>query len=637
MQAMQDPLRMQEPRRRLVIFVGAAAASLLLVAAIAERHLKATIEHVLSARMSRPVRIGGELTAHLFSVHPRMSAFAVSVGNPSWSPAGQLAEAERVNVLLTWHWALPPLQIRRLEILGANLHLVRDAQGHANWQMHEEGPGTGPPLIRSLAMPEARVELHDARRHLEFTGTVSAADVADQDAAPLLIDGAGQLNGRAVRFKVHGDPLAEVRRDQPYHFSLEEHSGAMHLQGQGQIEQPFDLRRIHGSFEVRGPDLADAYYLVGLKMPATAAFELSGQLVRSGARFEYNHLRGHAGQSDIEGDVSVDQVEGRDRIEAQLQSQHLRSADIGSRAAAPPVAPGDQGQRLLKFSDAPLQVTGIQMVDAVVSFRVRQLDWGRFVLDETTGKVAVEKGVLSLTGLHSSLAGGALSGGARLDASRPVLRGWLDLVLADAQLAEIKRDPAAIGSLSGLLSVRAQLSGSGASLRAMADTVDGTIAAVLPQGTVRAALAEAASLELAGALGLMTKSQKATGVHCAVASFDAHQGRLSARTVIFDTDKALITMSGDAQIDSETLDFTLRGHPKNATLALHSAVAVRGTLAHPQFRLAADQAAAQTGAAAAPDVTLTPVAALLAFVNPGLAHDADCAALLAGAAPASPP
>ncbi len=622
-------------RRRTLISVGAAAALLLLAVAIGERHLKATLEHALSVRTGRPVRIGGELTVRLFSVHPRVRALEVSVGNPRWLPPGEAAAAERVSVLLEWRWALPPLQIRRLEILGANLHLVRDAQGHANWQMHEAGPGNGPPLIRSLAVPGARVELHDAWRHLEFTGTVSAADEAVQGTGPLLIEGAGQLNGRAARFWVRGDPLDGVRRDRPYHFRLEERSGALHLRGQGQIEQPFDLRKMQGSFEIRGPDMADVYYLVGLKLPPTAAFELSGQLVRNGMRFDYSHLQAHAGESDIEGSVSVDQVAGRPRIEAQLSAKHLRSADVGSRAAAPPVAPG-QGQQLLRLSDAPLEVAGIKNLDAAVDFHVQQLDLGRMVLDETTGKVAIEKGVLTVTGLQAGLAGGVLSGGARLDASRAVPRGSLDLTLAGAHLAQIKRDPAAGGSLSGLLSVRAQLAGSGASLRDMANTADGTVTAVIPQGTVRAALAEAASLELAGVLGLMTGSQKTTGVHCAVASFAAHGGLLSARTVVFDTDKALITMTGDAQIDTESLDFTLRGHPKGATLALHSAVAVRGTLAHPQFHLAGDHAAAQTGAAAALGVTLAPVAALLAFVSPGLAHDADCEALLASAAQGLP-
>jgi hypothetical protein len=84
-------------------------------------------------------------------------------------------------------------------------------------------------------------------------------------------------------------------------------------------------------------------------------------------------------------------------------------------------------------------------------------------------------------------------------------------------------------------------------------------------------------------------------------------------------------------MDTEALDLTLRGRPKKPQLALHAAVAVGGTLRHPQVRLVGREVAAQAGAAAALGVLLTPLAAVLAFVNPGLQRDADCAALLAQA------
>jgi AsmA family protein len=638
---MNNPMtaRIDSRARRALLIVGGVAAVLVVTVVIAERHLKATLEHVISARTGRQVRIGGQLQTQLFSRHPSIIAGEVAIDNPTWMPPGVTAEVSRVAVLLEWHWALPPFQIRRLEIDGANLHLVRDAQGRANWHMREEGPGKGPPLIHSLAMPEARVELHDARRHLEFTGTVSAADgTAEGGAAPLKIEGAGELNGRAASFRILGDPLAEVRRDQPYHFKLEERSGATHLNGQGLLEHPFDFRQLQGSFEIRGPNMGDVYYVAGLKLPQTGAFALSGKLMRNGTRFESADVRATSGESDIAGSVSVDREAGRAHIEAQLTSARLRIADLGSHETSQTAATAEsQPPKSLKIPDTPLKVAGLRKSDALVSFRARELDLGRLVLGEVTGKLSLEDGVLSVTGVRAGFAGGALTGSARLDASHSVPRGSLDVVLAGAQLEQLKSAPAAMGGLSGLLSARAQLSGSGPSLQAMASTAEGTVTAVIPRGTVRAALAEAASLELAGALGLMTKSQKETGVRCAVASFTAHEGVLSARTVMVDTDKALITMTGDAQIDTEALDFTLRGRPKTAALALHSAVAVRGTLTHPQLHLAGDHAAVQTGAAAALAVTLAPVAALLAFVNPGLAHDADCAALLASGSAELPP
>jgi uncharacterized protein involved in outer membrane biogenesis len=84
-------------------------------------------------------------------------------------------------------------------------------------------------------------------------------------------------------------------------------------------------------------------------------------------------------------------------------------------------------------------------------------------------------------------------------------------------------------------------------------------------------------------------------------------------------------------LDTEALDLRLRGRPKKPQLALRSAVTVGGTLSHPQVRLVGGEVAAQAGAAVALGVLLTPLAAVLAFVNPGLQRDADCAALLAQA------
>jgi len=79
----------------------------------------------------------------------------------------------------------------------ATLYLSRDENLRANWQLHDLGTtglGTGPPLIRSLSIPNARVHLDDRRRYLKFDGTVSARDLPGQSSRPALrIEGAGEL------------------------------------------------------------------------------------------------------------------------------------------------------------------------------------------------------------------------------------------------------------------------------------------------------------------------------------------------------------------------------------------------------------------------------------------------------------
>jgi AsmA family protein len=57
-------------------------------------------------------------------------------------------------------------------------------------------------------------------------------------------------------------------------------------------------------------------------------------------------------------------------------------------------------------------------------------------------------------------------------------------------------------------------------------------------------------------------------------------------------------------------------------------VDIKGHLAKPSFQPDKTQLLKQGGIAAALGTVLTPVAALLAFVDPGLAKDQDCSQLL---------
>ena len=82
-------------------------------------------------------------------------------------------------------------------------------------------------------------------------------------------------------------------------------------------------------------------------------------------------------------------------------------------------------------------------------------------------------------------------------------------------------------------------------------------------------------------------------------------------------------------LGSEALDFQLRSHPKHAGVRLRTSLVVHGTLAQPVVGLKAGSSVAQAGGGVALGVLLTPLAAIAAFIDPGRAQDADCAALIA--------
>jgi uncharacterized protein involved in outer membrane biogenesis len=145
-------------------------------------------------------------------------------------------------------------------------------------------------------------------------------------------------------------------------------------------------------------------------------------------------------------------------------------------------------------------------------------------------------------------------------------------------------------------------------------------------------LAELTGIDLRGLGLLMTKDARETGVRCGVASFQARDGTLTAQSLVMDTDPVLITGDGVVHLDSEALDLEFRGHPKHVQLfRIRTPILVRGTLARPSVDIQARHAVAQAAEAVVLGVVLTPLAAVLAFVDPGLAKDADCAGLLAAA------
>jgi len=201
--------------------IGVLLAVFATALAIASHHLEGALLGALTARTGREIRVEGSFAAQLLSLHPQLTATEVSIGNPPWMPPGTMAHIGRLSLDLDWQLAVLPVRIRRLEMEHAVLHLLRDASGRSNWHLQETGAGKGPPLIASLSVPGAHLELHDERRHLEFSGTVSAGDAGAGATSPLRIEGAGQLNGRAATFSIEGEALAQARRDQPYHFTLQ--------------------------------------------------------------------------------------------------------------------------------------------------------------------------------------------------------------------------------------------------------------------------------------------------------------------------------------------------------------------------------------------------------------------------------
>jgi uncharacterized protein involved in outer membrane biogenesis len=585
-----------------VIVLGLAG----LVAGVDAGHFRGVLVGYLERSTGRRITVAGPLEAQLFSMHPRITAQGVTIGNPPWTPPGDTAHIDRLSVIFELPRKGRPGRIDSLRLEGAKLTLYRDAAGHANWQRRDpdQADGQGLPLIASLSATNAMLTLDDQKRHLNFQGSVSADDAKQPDgAAAFQIQGAGQLNGHPVTLELTGDALPSASHDHPYRFTFTENSSGSRLTADGALPQPFDFNFLEADFTAAGDDLKDLYFLAGVALVNTGHYRVTGHYSRHRTQSRFTNLQLATGQSDLAGVLDVEAGTGRPRSTAKISAHNLRLADFGLRAAGRETEPWP-----LLLSNAAVNPDAMRRADAVVELKADRVQVGRQVLQDVAGKLQLEHGIATATPITAEILGGKLSGKVKLDANQNPPQADAELKIVDLQLAQLPHK-SADAPLEGVARLHLKISGHGASVHQVAAAAEGTLSMVLPKGTMRTSLAELIGLDLRG-LGLALEKNKGdTNVRCAAANFQAHAGIFTVQRLVLDTDPVRIDGEGAIRMDTETLDLVLRGEPKSMrVLRLKAPLKVQGTLAHPSIGI-------QQGDSK------------LVLVDRGRGRDEDCTAL----------
>jgi len=156
---------------------------------------------------------------------------------------------------------------------------------------------------------------------------------------------------------------------------------------------------------------------------------------------------------------------------------------------------------------------------------------------------------------------------------------------------------------------------------------------------VREAFAELTGINVTRGLGLLLSGdQDKIGIRCGVANFRARNGVLTAENIVVDTETMLITGGGRMNLGDETMDLRIEGEPKEARLVrLGAPITLQGRWRQPEIGVNAGDLVEEGGLAAALGSLIAPLAAILPFVDAGLAEDANCSALFAEARSAGAP
>ncbi|HEY4941952.1 MAG TPA: AsmA family protein [Rhizomicrobium sp.] len=607
------------------VLVALLAAALLWLYFLDWNTMRGPLARYASARLGRPVRIGGNLDVQPFSFTPRVSVSGVEVDNPDWAGSPHAAELPQLTFtfrLLPFLFGDTILPLVRFD--RPNIVIVRQADGRTNWDFGGGHTGWNLPPIQRFLVREGHIRIDDRLRKLSFTGAVSSEENAGAGGAAFRLTGDGSLNGNRFAAELRGGPLINVDQSKPYHFTADVHSGATRVTADGAITHPFHLGQFAAATTFSGPNLSELYDLTGLAMPHTAAYSIKGTLTRDGSLYQFRDISGVVGASDLRGNLSVETAGAKPLVRGAMTSKILDFKDLGELFGGK--SPGAIAQGRL-LPDLPLHIDRLRQMDADVDYDATTIRSRDFPMRGVHAHIHLQNAVLLLKPLSFQFAYGRLSGLLQIDARKPVTATDVDARLSDMRVEQfVGGTPPPV---EGLLEARAVLHGSGNSVRAVATTAAGQATFVVPRGKFREAFAELTGIDLLNGLGLLWSGDtRDTGLRCAVAHFDASGGVFRTQRLVFDTDPVRVEGHGSIDLNNETLNLVVQGKPKEFRIGrVRAPLLITGPLAHPHIGIRAQDAILQGGIAVALGA-LFPPAAILPFVDPGLAKDANCTAIL---------
>lgn len=623
---------------------------------------KGPIERRVSAATGRDFRIEGDLRVRL-GLAPTLTADGLHFSNADWSPHAEMLSVDRLAVSI----ALFPLF--RREIVLPMLHLERplvllerNKAGEANWEFSKEPNEPEEPSRWSWRVAQLHVTKGELRLHEEALDTdLRLAIRSDEHRAgsarpPLLAEGEGRYRNSEFELMakvdspldLHDRPSAgpassdQVPQDQAdsYRFEVRAHAGATRAQVTGALDGPVQSENFNVLFKLSGPTLADLYRVVGVVLPETPPYSLSGRLGRDGSVWSYRDFTGAIGDSDLGGNISYDTGRERPLLRGDLVSRRLDLDDLGGFIGATPgTGEGEtasprqnrvarQRQKTGKvLPQSEFRIPKLRAMDADVKLRAEHIEAKPLPLENMSVHLVLEDGLVTLDPLNFGAAGGSLESRISLNARGNPIATSMDVRARRLDLQKLFPTIKAPGV--GMVGGHVKLDGRGNSVAQMLASANGHVGFVMGEGRLSNLILELAGLDVAEALKFLVGKDRTVPVRCAYADLEAKGGVFTVRGLALDTTDTVMVGEGSVDMRDEKLALKLKPRPKDMSpVSLRSPLRIGGTLGKPAVFPEPAPLALRAVAAAAL-YAIAPPAALLALIETGPGKDTDCGASVA--------
>jgi len=614
--------------RKWLIGIGAGLLLLVVLVRAFDWNLaRPYIARQVTSSTGRSFEIKGDLEVHL-SLWPRITANDIVVGNAAWSKDPAMARIKRVDFTIS----IPKLMIGLLsfpEISLSDFHLAFEVNKDStpNWVFGKSGKQREFPTIGSLSIDNGTVKYRNPTNNTDLSFVINTAAAAKGGPDTMAeVKGSGKFRGMYAKLYVSGGALLALRRaDRPYPIKAILTLGRTRASINGTLLDPLHLKNEKVNFVLEGIDLAQLYPIIGVPFPPTPPYRLTGYLNHAGNIWTFKHFEGKVGNSDLNGDLSVDLNKTPQLITADLKSRSLELKDLSGFIGVDLV----HGPRNTVLPTMPFSLEKIRAADVEVLFKGEKIITQRLPIEEMDTHLIIKDGTLKLAPLNFKTAGGHLVTEITMDGRGSHIVTHADITAKGLHLDQLLPTSKVTSSSQGIIGGRTKLDATGDSISQMMGTANGEAALIMDGGSVSEMVLRLSNLDFANSFLLLLGGDKNVPIRCAVANFKAVEGNFKVQDLVLDTPKVNITGDGNVNFADESLHLRLVSQSKGFSLvSLRGPLLVTGTLMKPKVKPDTAKVAARSGAAVGLAVVTVGVAGLIPLLDFGDNKDSNCAALM---------
>ncbi len=599
------------------------------------------VESRASAALGRSVTI-----AHLHIVPGRIvriTADDVVVGNPPDWQGEPFAKVPRLVVEAdAWEYIRHRQLVVPVVTLDQPLVLATQTPtGAANYNLQ----------LASSAGPGAKigvVQINDGRAQVRLAKLQANVDLAiatrqNGNQSQLEIEAHGTYAGQPITGRLVGGAILSLRDPtNPWPVDLSLQNGTTKVRLVGTLTDPVALKGADLKLQFAGPDMSQLQKLVGLPIPQTPNYQLTGQLDFADGRVQFKNFNGRMGNSDLSGTIDVDPGKERPEVVANLMSRAVDLADLGGFIGTTPGRVGTQGQSsteraqvanaeasLRLLPDTPMSIPKLHWADVHLQYRGQHIQGRSVPLDQLAVALDIVNGQVTLHPISFAVGTGRIKANIALTPEQNAAHAKADL---DFQQVDVSRLMAAthVFEGAGTVSGTGNIDATGNSIAQMLGNGNGGVRLGMVGGDLSALLVNLSGLEFGNALLSALGMPKRAPVECFIADFALQQGVLKVQAFVLDTTEAIVLAGGYVDLRDETLHLQLRTEAKHFSIgSLPAPINVGGTLKRPAIMPGAELAV-RGGLAAGLGVAFPPLA-LLPTIQFGVGDDHRCDDLLARA------